>query len=186
MWNGGGAQMTAVVAFGVVVLAVIVSVQPGSILKDLIAGFGAAGQVFFAGMVWKLSREQFRFTKAVSDRQKQIDLLPIRQGLVDELHKLYDVIRPFKLSLQTINLSAAVARRMIPVFSPAVISLLEVYHDHMRELNSAIQTLEIAASNPSLADQLKEIKDARSKTVANVRQSWRNAMANINDEMKLT
>lgn len=76
----------AVAFWGIIGLLVVFATAEGkdSPFTAFFTAFGAVGQTFFAFMVWRLSREQFAFTKKVSDRQARIDAFAHR---LDALQK---------------------------------------------------------------------------------------------------
>lgn len=185
MWNGGGAQMTAAIAFGVVVLAVIVSVQPGSILKDLIAGFGAAGQVFFAGMVWKLSQRQFEFTKSVAERQERIDLLPSREAAAVLFHEAHRAIDMGSVDQDAIAKIVSARLRANPLFSDEVGNLLIEYSEKVMSLLSLSLTLKIARENFRSPSEVAEILNEKFSKYTEITVLWNEINNGMNAEMKV-
>lgn len=185
MWNGGGAQMTAAIAFGVVVLAVIVSVQPGSILKDLIAGFGAAGQVFFAGMVWKLSQRQFEFTKSVAERQERIDLLPSREAAAVSFHEAHRAIDMGSVDQDAIAKIVSARLRANPLFSDEVGNLLIEYSEKVMSLLSLSLTLKIARENFRSPSEVAEILNEKFSKYTEITVLWNEINNGMNAEMKV-
>jgi hypothetical protein len=147
MWNNGGAQMTAALAMGVVVLAVVVSVQPGSILKDLIAGFGAAGQVFFAGMVWKLGQRQFEFTKSMSAEQNRINLLPHRQIWLADIDNIHSSLSKSTSGSSDIELLDTLVRKSRTLFSDATYNLILDYAASARNVKQIEDVADIFVSH---------------------------------------
>lgn len=185
MWNNGGAQMTAAIAMGVVVIAVAFSVQRGSVLKDLIAGFGSAGQVFFAGMVWKLSREQFRFTQNVSDRQKQIDLLPLREAAFGDLRKSFRAINIVTIDTKYVIAVEDSLTRLEPLFSQKVLMMGQDYVDRLFVLRSANKEHEVALGNFAKPDDRQLLWTKRANAYSDVRNCWERLSAAAAAETKL-
>jgi len=186
MWNGGGAQMTAVVAMGVVVIAVVVSVQPGSILKDLIAGLGAAGQVFFAGMVWKLSREQFKFTKDLARKQEKIDLMPSRGEAVQALRRLHTSIKSTSPDWSAIMSAADIKSQTNHLFSRAVSDGLDDYMRHLLSLRGLAEAQEIGLKSYRSPTEIGEIMQERADKFTELNTCWHGITSLMQSEMKVT
>ncbi|WP_145902191.1 hypothetical protein [Sphingobium sp. MI1205] len=74
-----------------IMLAVVTATKKGNPFTDFFTAFGAVGQVVFAYMVWKLSREQFAFTRRVTERQLRVDIYHMRKKLLDEFLNMYEV-----------------------------------------------------------------------------------------------
>lgn len=182
MWNNGGAQMTVALAMGVLVLAVIVSVQPGSILKDLIAGFGAVGQVFFAGMVWRLGREQFRFTQTISERQKQIDLLPLRRSVLGDLRENHTNLNRYRITRIAVGKIAGIVQEMDPLFSLKANALAEDYANAGSDLMSAVQAYSIASGGSTNTAKMEQYLAASQRALES---AWKSLIVQISREMKL-
>jgi amino acid permease len=56
-----------------------------------IAAIGAIGQVAIAVLVYRLSRDQFQFTKQMTERQHRLELYPLRRDALRALRNLEDV-----------------------------------------------------------------------------------------------
>lgn len=68
--------------FFVIVLVVLAAAEKkNEPLNALASVAGAAGQIFFAYMVYRLGKEQFAFSKQVSERQARIDFYEPRQNV---------------------------------------------------------------------------------------------------------
>lgn len=185
MWNNGGAQMTAAIAFGVVVLAVIVSVQPGSIMKDLIAGFGAAGQVFFAGMVWKLSREQFRFTKEVAAKQNKIDLLPGRAAAVEAMREIHLKAATNSSRSSIMHELSLLNIKIHSLFSETVWNALTDYLRSVLAFQSFGDVFDIATRNFRSPGEVQSIVAHRNEALGEMERLWRILQDAFESEMKV-
>ncbi|WP_112383877.1 hypothetical protein [Sphingomonas carotinifaciens] len=94
-WETGSGLVIAILFwFLICVIAIVATAQSEKRWDTLIAALAMGSQAFFAAAVWKLSRNQFAYTKQVSERQHKIDMYPLRKVAVDRLEEVGVLIIP--------------------------------------------------------------------------------------------
>lgn len=94
--EGAYGSVQIISAFVFVVIVGLITIYAAAEKKNepfnaAVTALGAVGQVFFAYMVWRLGREQFEFTKQVSERQNRIASYPARSKAIEDFERWWSI-----------------------------------------------------------------------------------------------
>jgi len=119
--------------FVMVVLIIFATVEgKDSPITAFFIAFGAAGQVFLALMVYRLSRQQFDFQRKAEERQRQIDLYPLRLEAYERFKKLGETIygsRMMRFGDTFIEEFYAAGNQARYVFTDDVVEAINAFED---------------------------------------------------------
>jgi hypothetical protein len=86
--------MIAILFWFVVVLIALMTLAHRKFFEaNFFEAFGAIGQVMFAAAVFWLGKQQFDFTKRVTERQARIDTYAIKKELLERFLTLFDIAK---------------------------------------------------------------------------------------------
>ena len=82
------APAVAVLFWAIIFLIVLMAFARGSFWEtNFFEAFGALGQVGFAGAVFWLGCQQFKFTKQMTERQHNLESFPLRRAALEKIDK---------------------------------------------------------------------------------------------------
>lgn len=127
-------------------LAVATDFRKGNPFVDGFVIFGAIGQVFFAGMLWNLSRQQFAHTRSVDAFQRKFATYALRAEAFDALKALMPRFGEAEISHETF--------REYRNLSPSIIRLYAIeIGDEARDLSRALTAMRQAQGRNRAAAQ---------------------------------
>jgi hypothetical protein len=74
-----------------------------SVLRDFVSGFGSLAQVALAFAVWRISRDQFNFTKSFNERQLRLMSFPEKFKMLQRYKELAASLTPNNISDDAID-----------------------------------------------------------------------------------
>jgi hypothetical protein len=160
--NRDAAPMVAVLFWFLAGLLVLLAMarSKDNPLSVLIEGVGAVGQVAFAFLVWRLSKEQFAFTKTVSDRQHRIDAYVHRKGVFDKLDALEDrFINPINIDHYVEDELESIFREVQRMFSIEATDLSFSLYDTAATINGFRSALWSDSGRPIGEERVNKVKD---------------------------
>jgi hypothetical protein len=122
----------------VIVLLVVFATAEGknSPFTAFFTAFGAAGQVFFAWMVWRIARQQLSFVEVVEERQHRVETFQIKKDIIAEFKKDTGLITLVHHIGDKFEKICALVRQMDHVFSDKVVELAYVFLDELEMMIS--------------------------------------------------
>lgn len=144
--------------------------------------FGAVGQVFFAGAVFLLAKQQFEFTRVVSRRQALIDTYEHRKRLFERYTELRKGLGPTKIDEAAAFALTGLAREMRRLFSPSTIETLDALETAVWDLAEA---LEAETEARERGEHTAELRKARSAANKLVRQHGAALFKALNAELRI-
>lgn len=95
---GEGLGIAAAVMFWVIIaiIALVATAQSAKPWDTVIAALAMGSQAFFAYMVYRLGKNQYAFTKQITERQHKIDAFQLRQVASNRLEELSNHLMPIE------------------------------------------------------------------------------------------
>ena len=166
----------AIMFWFMIIIIAIMSVARGKFFEaNFFEAFGAIGQVGFAGAVFLLGYQQFRFTQSVAARQDRIDTYAIKKEIMDRFATLYSVSKSVERDTRDEELYTAwyeladdVDRVIDTDVGSWVVWLAELLDElhgdsqYMRELNE-LHAGDLAALQAALKENWRKIEDQQFK-----------------------
>ena len=128
----------AAMFWAIIVLLVVFATAEGkdSPFTAFFTAFGAAGQVFFAWMVWRIARQQLRFVEVVEERQHRVETFQIKKDIIADFKKETALITLVHHIGSSFGEISAIVRQMDHVFSDHVVELAYAFLDELEMMIS--------------------------------------------------
>lgn len=127
-------------------LAVSTASAKGNPFTDALVALGALGQVFFAWMLWGLSRRQFEHTKSVDAFQRKFATYQLRVAVHDDMQRLGPSLRESEISPETNRTYRSISPSILRLYPPNIA-------DEARALSRALMPLMTAQARNLSARQ---------------------------------
>lgn len=176
----------AAMFWAVIVLLVIFATAEGkdSPFTAFFTAAGAAGQVFFAWMVWRLSQQQFNFTQRVARRQARIDTFAHRVDLFDRFVEVQKRLGAKSISEEAVDDLFDLAVEFERLFSRATNDAFEAYSVAAGDMVDLIESEANAAAGGD-TQGVTDLKAARLKASRELRDFRQRAYSAARDELRL-
>lgn len=151
-WRESGAGIMIAILFWTIcvllaVLAVAMAAAKGNPFTDALLALGTLGQVFFAWMLWGLSKRQFEHTRSVDAFQRKFATYQLRLTPYESLKSLWPSLRESEISREAVQAYRGIAPTILQLYPPDIA-------DEARDLSRALTALTMAQGRNRSALQM--------------------------------
>lgn len=157
------APAVAVLFWAIIFLIVLMTFARGSFWEaNFFEAFGAIGQVGFAGAVFWLGWQQFKFTKQMAERQHNLESFPLRRAALEKIDKhaesLNDGAKNFNdgFHYEAIRLMVELGQLFPAKISDDFYAYTEVLEEIIREKDRYL-TVTGKAEREKIADEISDL-----------------------------
>lgn len=187
--DGIGVIVAAMLGGVVILMVIIATAQSAKPWDTFIAALAMMSQAFFAYIVFRLSKQQYEFTKKIAERQQKIEMFGLRKEAANRLEQAGRAIIPFgALSYLEAAKFIGIKLEISQIFSVEASDLAYELHDSLEEavylFGEAKAEYIGAEDRMSPTDPVKYAKAL--ETVEDASSILSRLQRRLNDEMRIT